>query len=97
MMIFKKNTVFKKTVVLVRVFAVLFLMHENLFATELIDKSTVVTYPKPEGLQTSANFTVKVNNTLVWTEQVGSGGRENLHVANFSLFWPAKNHSCCIF
>jgi len=68
-------------------FGILFLSQPALFASDINNKdkkSILVTYPKPPKLQTSSNFTVKVNNTPVWTEQVGSGGKENLHVTNFS-------------
>jgi hypothetical protein len=54
----------------------------------IADKSKLVTYPLPAGLQVSENYTVKVNNTPVATEQVGSGGKENLHAVNFSCAGP---------
>lgn len=56
----------------------------------------VVVYPAPAGLRTSPDFTVKVNNTTVWVQRIGSklksfsyelySGREmeDLNVANFS-------------
>ena len=56
----------------------------------------VVTYPAPQGLVTSPDFTVKVNGIPVWVEKIGSsvhtpsyalyGGieMEYLNVANFS-------------
>src|SRR5687768_9741788 len=47
-------------------------------------RNTVVAYPAPPGLQTSPDFTVKVNNVNIWTEQVGDGGMESLNVANYS-------------
>lgn len=84
-----KNSMFKTVVLLMINFCgVLFSLQPSLFAAELNNKSIVVTYPKPDGLQTSENFTVKVNNNSIWTEQVGSGGKENLHVANFSCSGP---------
>ncbi|WP_299285958.1 glycosyl hydrolase family 28 protein [uncultured Mucilaginibacter sp.] len=72
----------------ISLFLVLFSLKPGLFAAPPSTKSTLVTYPKPDGLQTSANFTVRVNNSPVWTEQIGSGGMENLHVANFSCSGP---------
>ncbi|GAB2698413.1 hypothetical protein GCM10027037_23340 [Mucilaginibacter koreensis] len=53
-------------------------------ATPKVQKNTLVTYPLPSGLQASTVYIVKINNTPVEVEQVGSGGRENLHAANFS-------------
>ena len=52
------------------------------------DKSKLVTYPLAAGLQVSSNYTVKVNNSPVAAEQIGNGGKENLHVANFSCAGP---------
>ena len=46
--------------------------------------SEVTAYPTPEGLTTSPDFTVTVNNKNIWTESVGNGGMENLNVANYS-------------
>src|ERR1043165_10143941 len=51
-------------------------------------RSTTVTYPTPTNLETSSVFTVKVNDTAVWTEQVGGGTMEGLNVANFSCSGP---------
>lgn len=51
-------------------------------------KSNIITYSKLQGLQTSSNFTLKVNNTPIWVEQIGGGDKENLHVANFSCSGP---------
>jgi len=51
-------------------------------------RSTIVTYPTPTNLVTSPIFTVKVNATDVWTEQVGGDGMEGLNVANFSCSGP---------
>jgi hypothetical protein len=60
----------------------------------------VITYPAPPGLVTSPDFTVKVNDTVVWVEKIGSdyhtpqynlyGGieMEYLNVANFSASGP---------
>jgi hypothetical protein len=62
----------------------------------------VVTYPPPPGLITSPDFTVKVSNTPVWVEQIGSkmesfsyelySGRdmEDLNVVNFSCSGSQK-------
>jgi hypothetical protein len=62
--------------------------------------SRIVTYPAPPGLITSTDFTVKVNDTLVWVEKIGSsfqtsdyslyGGidMEYLNVINFSCSGP---------
>lgn len=47
-------------------------------------KSTVISYPAIDSLTTSPDFTVKANNTPIWTESVGNGGMENLNVANYS-------------
>jgi len=47
-------------------------------------ESDLVTYPVPPGLETSPDFTVKVNDTEVWTQQVGDGGMENLNVTRFA-------------
>jgi hypothetical protein len=47
-------------------------------------ESEVVTYPVPPGLETSSDFTVKVNNRDVWTQRVGDGGMEDLHVTRFA-------------
>ncbi len=47
-------------------------------------RNTVLSYPAPPGLQTSPDFSVKVNNVDIWTEQVGDGGLESLNVANYS-------------
>jgi Glycosyl hydrolases family 28 len=56
----------------------------------------IITYPAPPGLKTSPDFTMKVNDTPVWVERIGSnlqsfsyslyGNREmeDLNVANFS-------------
>lgn len=57
---------------------------------------TVVVYPSPPGLKTSADFTLKANDTPVWVERIGSRlssftyslyrdrEMEDLNVANFS-------------
>ena len=47
-------------------------------------KATVITYPPIDSLTTSPDFTVKANEIPIWTESVGSGGMENLNVANYS-------------
>lgn len=89
----------KKTIALTTVFLGIFLssqfkmfaqntknkhMNEKNATTRIGEKSTTITYTPPENLETSADFTVNVNNTAVWTETVGNGGMENLNVANFS-------------
>ena len=53
-------------------------------------RSTTITYPTPAGLQTSPVFAVKVNETEVWTEQVGGEDMEGLNVAAFSCSGPQK-------
>ena len=45
---------------------------------------TTVAYQAAPGLTISTNFTVKANNTPLFTESIGGGGMENLNVANFS-------------
>jgi hypothetical protein len=62
----------------------------------------IVTYPAPPGLITSTDFVLKVNDTLVWVEKIGSsfqtpeyslyGGieMEYLNVVNFSCSGPLK-------
>jgi hypothetical protein len=51
-------------------------------------KSTIITYPPPPGLETSTDFTVKVNETDVWTECIGGKGMEALNVASYSCSGP---------
>ena len=51
---------------------------------KVADHSTVITYPAAPGLDTSTDFTVKVNNVDVWTERIGNPGMESLNVVNFS-------------
>jgi hypothetical protein len=51
-------------------------------------RSTTIAYPTPAGLQTSPVFAVKVNETEVWTEQIGGEGMEGLNVAAFSCSGP---------
>lgn len=53
-------------------------------ANNINSKSTVITYPAINTLTTSPDFTVKANNTPIWTESVGNGGMENLNVVNYS-------------
>lgn len=43
-----------------------------------------VTYPAVQGMATSTDYSVLVNGQEVWVEEIGPGGMENLHVANFS-------------
>ena len=62
----------------------LFAQIETEPANNSSDKSTVITYPAIDSLTTSPDFTVKANNTPIWTESVGNGGMENLNVANYS-------------
>lgn len=84
----QKTIMRKKNIVLPAVFLSLcLLLHFIVVAqktTETDYKSNVIAYPAVEGLETSPDFTVKVNDTNVWTEIVGDGGMENLNVANFS-------------
>ena len=95
----KAIIMYKETITLTSIFFAIFLslqpqlfaqeakskyMNENNTINGITEKSTVVTYPAAEGLETSTDFTVKANNTAVWTESVGNGGMENLNVANFS-------------
>ncbi len=59
----------------------------------------ITSYPSAPGLTTSSDFTMRVNNTPVWVERIGSNFRsfnyplyygsremEDLNVANFSCF-----------
>ncbi|MDD2244726.1 MAG: glycosyl hydrolase family 28 protein [Dysgonamonadaceae bacterium] len=46
--------------------------------------SQIVTYPIPPGLETSPDFTVKINEKDVWTQRVGDGGMEDLNVTRFA-------------
>lgn len=48
----------------------------------------IITYAAPPGLETSTDFTVRVNGTNVWTERVGNRGIESLNVASFSCAGP---------
>jgi hypothetical protein len=52
--------------------------------------SRLVTYPIPTNVILSPLFTVRVNNTDVWTEQVGGNDMEGLHVATFSCSGPQR-------
>ncbi len=46
---------------------------------------TLTLYPEGgEGRQTSETYSVSVDGRSVWTEKIGPGGMEDLHVANFS-------------
>lgn len=69
-------------------FLLLALAQPVIFAQEAAATSekpaTVVPYPTPPGLKTSALYSVSVNSMDIWTEQVGGGGLEDLHVASFS-------------
>src|ERR1035437_5452193 len=81
---------------LIKYTSILLLMH---FCVGNIISAQVVTYPAPPGLITSSDFTMKVNNTPVWVEKIGSklksfdytiglyGGREmeDLNAACFSF------------
>src|SRR5688572_12511220 len=57
-------------------------------AQKTVASRSVITYPAPPGLDTSTDFTVKVNSTDVWTERVGNPGMESLNVVNFSCAGP---------
>lgn len=89
----------KKTIILLAI-GLLFSMQSESFAAKTnkekingVASNTVaagkvelgfVSYPTPPGLETSPDFTVKVNNTDVWTQRLGDGGMENLNVARFA-------------
>jgi hypothetical protein len=80
---------FKKASILIINLFVFFLPAGlNAMATPKTEKSTLITYPIPSSLQISSIYTAKVSNTPVGVEQVGNGGRENLHVINFSCAGP---------
>lgn len=67
-----------------------------LFGFVINISATIITYPAPPGLTTSPDFAMKVNDTPIWVERIGSkmqsfnyrlySGREmeDLNVANFS-------------
>lgn len=85
MHIYKKNLL---TVVCVSSFMLLqpglYAQVRTAKANKIDSKSIVITYPVIDTLTTSPDFTVRANNTPIWTESVGSGGMENLNVANYS-------------
>jgi hypothetical protein len=56
------------------------LKEANTNGTELI----VVTYAVTPGLETSPDFSVKVNDTDVWTLRLGDGGMEDLNITRFA-------------
>lgn len=45
---------------------------------------TVIAYPAAPGLQTSPDFTVKVNNQDIWTERLGDSSLEALNIASYT-------------
>lgn len=47
-------------------------------------ESVVVTYQETPGLETSPDFSVKVNDTDVWTLRLGDGGMEDLNITRFA-------------
>jgi len=53
-----------------------------------IDSSITVMYKTPQGLETSPDFTVKVNAFDIWTERVGAGGMEDMNIASFACSGP---------
>lgn len=82
------NNVLKLLVVLSSCFACIFLNgcsgeSSNINSTPT-EKTFLSTYPVPPGLRTSTDFSVKVNEEEVWTQQVGSGGMEDLNVTRFA-------------
>ncbi len=48
------------------------------------NEAKTLTYPAIPGLVTSPDFNVKANGQDVWTERLGTGGMEDLNIANFS-------------
>lgn len=85
---------YKKIILNIALCFVLLLLFKNQVFSQMNDKkgtkeknnmmSAIVTYPTPKGLETSPVFKVKVNETEVWTEQIGGDDMEGLNVANFS-------------
>lgn len=79
---------FLKSLVVLYVFFVCFAL--NSCTGELNDagttnaESVLSTYAVPPGLRTSKDFSVKVNDEAVWTQQVGDGGMEDLNVTRFA-------------
>lgn len=49
-----------------------------------VSAQQTVPYANAPGLITSPDFTVKVNDKTISTENIGNGGMENLNVANFA-------------
>ena len=47
-----------------------------------------VLYPAVPDMKTSGSYTLSANGHDVWVEQIGPGGMEDLHVANFSCEGP---------
>src|ERR1700749_337057 len=80
----------KKLFITIIFFCLFVLLQSNLFAqakkTNNTSNSmgTVIAFPAIDTLTTSPDFTVKVNNTPIWIENVGDGGIENLNVANYA-------------
>lgn len=49
-----------------------------------VHAQTTVTYPAVPGKTTSTVYSAEINGHDIWVEDIGPGGMENLHVANFS-------------